>query len=208
MNAREKFEALAQELEDDSYSSIAKDIRAILAAHDLVPITGTVIEGQSDVQTSLDWHVDELNNCIKYNGELRAENADARAEIKALETRSEEQRLRAKRAEAENESLRAELAALKEWAPGAIHQWQERAGKLRRKQDRRPSLEWLQKWRERAETSSEKLLELIKKYAWRKESFFWREDRCPRRTYLRGYVTHRHDRLLRRIDRRIKEARG
>ncbi len=108
----------------------------------------------------------------------------------------------------ENESLRAELAALKEWAPGAIHQWQERAGKLRRKQDRRPSLEWLQKWRERAETSSEKLLELIKKYAWRKESFFWREDRCPRRTYLRGYVTHRHDRLLRRIDRRIKEARG
>lgn len=73
----------------------------------------------------------------------------------------------------ENERLRAELAALKH---GPTH-------------PRRPSLEWLQKWRERAAGAG------------------LRAQKAEPQAFDVGMIYQRAIRLLRRIDRRIKEAR-
>lgn len=106
MNAREEFEALAQELEDDNYSSIAKDIRAILAAHELVPKA----EMSRMAQKMMDgtYHVVWCNADHDLPFGCPGCSYPTGKEIKRLRVALED-------SHAENESLRAELATTNEY---------------------------------------------------------------------------------------------
>lgn len=184
MNAREEIEALLDQI-PWAWTATAKreetldSIRAILAAHELVPV-GNLSES------------DRVAIGLSQESErLRAELAALKEQLRPRSGMNISTLLDKLRPIRKAQEGRVETAI------GILHEFlteMQKAKAIHGEIDavfkRRPSLEWLQKWRGRAAGAG------------------LRAQKAEPQAFDVGMIYQRAKRLLRRIDRRIKEARG